>query len=294
MVHTRHSYSKDIEDFTAINGHNNDDVVNGYEEDSIAQEQENTEILNENENNDRKDIEEKEVGNKNSDLKPRKRSGRGMVGLYDNIDFHDSYHRRSLRNLERRRTHPYDHKSNRRMKRSSSLRFQNFGSGIIRRSDRQPKKVFETFNESEIQRSIERKHQEMLEMEQASMYDSIKKRRGDEEDTQDDDDDEEEEDSDEESDEEEGSAEEDEVHAYSLRKTKPKTNYYQAPPLHSNRQRRGVMYEVRSPLHKVKLMKRIPQHASSPHHRRYKRRRRTSSTSSSDDEGAFGRHLILA
>lgn len=63
------------------------------------------------------------------------------------------------------------------------------------------------------------------------MYDSIKKRRGDEEDTQDDDDDEEEEDSDEESDEEEGSAEEDEVHAYSLRKTKPKTNYYQAPPL---------------------------------------------------------------
>lgn len=59
MVHTRHSYSKDIEDFTAINGHNNDDVVNGYEEDSIAQEQENTEILNENENNDRKDIEEK-------------------------------------------------------------------------------------------------------------------------------------------------------------------------------------------------------------------------------------------
>lgn len=289
MVHTRHSYSKDIEDFTAINGHNNDDVVNGYEEDSIAQEQENTEILNENENNDRKDIEEKEVGNKNSDLKPRKRSGRGMVGLYDNIDFHDSYHRRSLRNLERRRTHPYDHKSNRRMKHSSSLRFQNFGSGIIRRSDRQPKKVFETFNESEIQRSIERKHQEMLEMEQASMYDSIKKRRGDEEDTQDDDDDEEEEDSDEESDEEEGSAEEDEVHAYSLRKTKPKTNYYQAPPLHSNRQRRGVMYEVRSPLHKVKLMKRIPQHASSPHHRRYKRRRRTSSTSSSDDEGAFER-----
>lgn len=50
------------------------------------------------------------------------------------------------------------------MKHSSSLRFQNFGSGIIRRSDRQPKKVFETFNESEIQRSIERKHQEMLEM----------------------------------------------------------------------------------------------------------------------------------
>lgn len=46
--------------------------------------------------------------------------------------------------------------------RSSQMKYEALGSSLIRRSDRQKKKVFDTFNESEIQREIERKHKEMI------------------------------------------------------------------------------------------------------------------------------------
>jgi len=39
---------------------------------------------------------------------------------------------------------------------------ERLGSSHIRRSGRQTKKVFDSFNESKIQREIERKHQEMI------------------------------------------------------------------------------------------------------------------------------------
>ena len=64
------------------------------------------------------------------------------------------------------------------------------------------------------------------------MSDSIKRRSGELSDTQEDEDDSEEEDDEEGESEEEEEEEIDEVvPGYSLRKTKPKTNIYQAPPL---------------------------------------------------------------
>lgn len=55
-------------------------------------------------------------------------------------------------------------------KRSKSYGYKDYGTLVIRRSDRQPKKVFESFNESEIQRSIEKKHQEILELVNFSFF----------------------------------------------------------------------------------------------------------------------------
>lgn len=47
-------------------------------------------------------------------------------------------------------------------KMKDSLGYKRYGRSLIRKSGRQPKKLFETFNEVEIQKTIERKHREML------------------------------------------------------------------------------------------------------------------------------------
>ncbi|XP_065670723.1 ATPase family AAA domain-containing protein 2 isoform X3 [Hydra vulgaris] len=189
-----------------------------------------------------------------------------------------NYQRRSMRHQERSLDRVG--MSRRSLKHVPALSFSSHGSKIVRRSDRRSKRVFATFNEQDIYRSIEKKNQEM--MDRASMYDVIKRRRG-ESDTQDDEDG-----SDDEAEDSDGDDEEDEVESqptYCLRKKKPKTNKYQAPPINSGRSRREILYTgSHSPLKSCRI-KRIPQHSTSPHHHH----RRSSSTSSSDDEARFER-----
>lgn len=308
MVHTRHSFIKEEEEEQAkkLNGHTDcSSEGKGQKNSSESGAESNTatttiekkikgNISNKKEcnkdNDDASNLSEKK--NEKDEVEPKrdkpakrktKKRMRSMLGLYDSLS--DTLHRRSLRTITRQNSRYLD---------DYETGFRHLGSSRIRRSGRQKKKVFDTFNESQIQREIERKHKEMLELqEEASMYDSIKRRRvhsdtqDDEDDSEEDDEEEEEEDSEEEEEVEEEEVGEDHP-AYNLRKTKKQTNRYQPPlPSRSKSRRREVMFSLHSPMrNSKKMMKRIPQHASSPRH---KRRRRTSSTSSSDDEDAFER-----
>jgi len=283
MVHTRHSYSQDIEKVVDGEGNIDDDDESSESADAGDDKVKDIKV-----NGDESlSTQPCEVQVDDANPKPKKRR-KTLVGMYEKFDFHDTTHRRSLRNLDRRGSYLDRQPSKKRTRsNSTSIRFQDYGTLLIRRSDRQPKKVFESFNEAEIQKCIERKHQEILELREASMYDSIKQRRGEASDTHEDEEEsgEEEEGSEEEVEESEG--EEEEPKSYSLRerKEKPKAKVYKAAARHTARH----YADLRSPLHKSSRIRRVPQHASSPHHRGYKRLHRSSSTSSSDDEAGFER-----
>eukprot|EP00111_Clytia_hemisphaerica_P018767 TCONS_00055493-protein len=296
MVHTRHSFLKDTEEHPLENG-----KLSGQdeeEEEEVADEEEQRrendidldatglgtennkhqtgDIKDEGEEVMEEDGQEKQEEEQESPVKKSKRKRRNSSELLHSYDtLTDTLQRRSMRTRSRDKSRYMDRYEKTRFRQRSSK---------IRRSGRQRKKVFETFNESEIQREIERKRQQLIE-DAASMYDSIKRRRIHSE-TQDEEDDSDEEGESGDSDEEE-EEEEEEHPAYNLRKEKQQTKRYQPPLPTSRSRRREVMFEMHSPMRQPHKMKRIPQHASSPHH---KRRRRTSSTSSSsDDEAAFER-----
>ena len=73
-----------------------------------------------------------------------------MLESYDTLN--DTLYRRSMRTRDRYMDH---YNGNR-------YGSRRLGSSKIRRSGRQKKKVFETFNESKIQREIEKTAQEMV------------------------------------------------------------------------------------------------------------------------------------
>ena len=45
-----------------------------------------------------------------------------------------------------------------------SLGYKRYGRSLLRKSDRHSKKLFETFNVHEIQKTMEKKHREMLKL----------------------------------------------------------------------------------------------------------------------------------
>jgi len=313
MVHTRHSKDTD----NPVDNENSGDtgthiVINGHSTPTSADkdggrnhtfEEESTEFRRETRHRKSVDMgkqvdgqtscsaETKDCNSKETETMRKKRSHclqEPVVNLYD-LAHDNELRRRSLRNVSRQRDRKdrnlrfsYNDMNARhsRKKLKDSLgydRGSRYGRSLLRKSDRHSKKLFETFNIQEIQKTMEKKHREMLELQEAAMH-------GDsDEETQEESEEEEEEESEEEEEEEE---EEEQSPGYSLRKSRQKTKRYEAPSSFAAGRRRK---EMMSPMHH-KHIRRIPQHASSPSHRRGFKRRRTSSTSSSsDEEAAFER-----